>query len=233
MDEEAASRPAVLSPFLPSQAATIATFLAMFDCEPLGPEDVLLDIGCGDGRVLVAAVLATGCRGVGVDVSPDCIAAAQRMTDEEAALRPGDSGLSGRLTWICEDLAQRPQLLVDIARDHGATVAFLYIYPSLLEVLRPSLEELSRTAVRRPAGHLKEAGSKVDRADPPVTPARADGTIGASTTARRERGAVKIFTAGYHMDGWSASVVSVAPSDPAAGPNASEVEIRLLEQIFA
>ena len=35
----------------------------------VGHDTLILDLGCGDGRVLTAAALARGCRGVGVDIS--------------------------------------------------------------------------------------------------------------------------------------------------------------------
>ena len=56
--------------------------------ELLREGDVVLDVGCGDGRVLVAASRLTGCRGVGVDVSPQCVEAARAMARlEEQQLR--------------------------------------------------------------------------------------------------------------------------------------------------
>lgn len=35
----------------------------------VGPGDVILDLGCGDGRVLVTMAKVIGCRGIGVDIS--------------------------------------------------------------------------------------------------------------------------------------------------------------------
>ena len=36
----------------------------------VGPQDVLYDLGCGDGRIVIAAAQAFGTRGVGVDIDP-------------------------------------------------------------------------------------------------------------------------------------------------------------------
>lgn len=55
------------------------------DFLPLVPGDVLLDIGCGDGRVLVAACLKYGCKGIGIDISKECLEAAESMASAESA----------------------------------------------------------------------------------------------------------------------------------------------------
>jgi len=87
---------ALLSPYLPSRARSIAEFLQIV---PLSEEDVLLDIGCGDGRVALACRTATGCGTVGVDVSPLCIAAAVQA--EEQLL---EKGAEGKCVWILGDV---------------------------------------------------------------------------------------------------------------------------------
>jgi len=88
-DEPSAVKPAILSPFLPSQAATIETLFIMLESSGrrLKSSDCILDIGCGDGRVLVAACQRFGCRGIGIDVSPSCIGAAMAMVKSEDDLR--------------------------------------------------------------------------------------------------------------------------------------------------
>jgi SAM-dependent methyltransferase len=68
------------SPYVPSQAARIAEFLSFAE---LNASDVLLDIGCGDGRVCVAAAALLSCRSIGMDVSPPCIAMAKQIAQEE------------------------------------------------------------------------------------------------------------------------------------------------------
>jgi SAM-dependent methyltransferase len=68
------------SPYVPSQANRIAEFLSFAE---LKASDVLLDIGCGDGRVCVAAAASVSCRSIGMDVSPPCIAMAKLIAQEE------------------------------------------------------------------------------------------------------------------------------------------------------
>lgn len=45
------------------------SFLDPLKTTGLTPDDVVLDIGSGDGRVLVTAAKMLGCRGIGIDVS--------------------------------------------------------------------------------------------------------------------------------------------------------------------
>ena len=77
----------ILSPFLPSSSSHIQAlkdiagsnliprthFLSltchMFNLIELTSEDIILDIGCGDGRVLISLCKAIGCRGLGLDIS--------------------------------------------------------------------------------------------------------------------------------------------------------------------
>lgn len=40
--------------------------------EDIQQDDVILDVGCGDGRVLVTMAKVLGCRGIGIDISQVC-----------------------------------------------------------------------------------------------------------------------------------------------------------------
>jgi len=50
----------------------------------VGPRDVVYDLGCGDGRIVIAAARQFGARGVGIDLDPNLIRSAR-----EAAAREG------------------------------------------------------------------------------------------------------------------------------------------------
>ena len=43
---------------------------AMLEAAKVGPGDVVYDLGCGDGRIVIAAAQRYGARGVGVDLDP-------------------------------------------------------------------------------------------------------------------------------------------------------------------
>ncbi|NIR35472.1 MAG: methyltransferase domain-containing protein, partial [Actinobacteria bacterium] len=55
-----------LGPFLSTPASLLEPLLEVADP---GPDDVVVDLGCGDGRLVVAAASAFGCRSVGVESS--------------------------------------------------------------------------------------------------------------------------------------------------------------------
>mmetsp|Transcript_13221 Transcript_13221/g.21903 ORF Transcript_13221/g.21903 Transcript_13221/m.21903 type:complete len:246 (-) Transcript_13221:168-905(-) len=125
-----------LSPYVPSQAERIDAFCHWVK---LDSSDVLLDIGCGDGRVCVAASKLTGCTSIGLDVSPPCISMAKQVAQEE------------ELENVCQfyeaDATIDPDLLLSDSSPIASilkrvTVVYLYTYPTLLIKLVPLLEML-------------------------------------------------------------------------------------------
>jgi len=86
-------------------------------------KDVVYDLGCGDGRIVIAAAKEFGARGVGIDIDP------QRI--EDSIRNAKAAGVSDRVRFIEGDLFE-----ADI-RD--ATVVTLFLWPSLNLKLRPKL----------------------------------------------------------------------------------------------
>ena len=85
--------------------------------------DVVYDLGCGDGRIVIAAAKQFGARGVGIDIDP------QRIAESNDNARK--AGVTAMVTFREEDLFE-----VDF-RD--ATVVTLFLWPSLNLKLRPKL----------------------------------------------------------------------------------------------
>jgi SAM-dependent methyltransferase len=94
----------------------------MLEVAGVGDGDVVYDLGCGDGRIVIAAALR-GARGVGVDIDPRRV--------QEATANAQASGVADRVTIVEQDL-----FLTDL-RD--ATVVTLYLLPELNRKLRPKL----------------------------------------------------------------------------------------------
>jgi len=91
-------------------------------------EDVLYDLGCGDGRIVITAVKEMGCRGVGIDIDPIRIKESQENAIE--------AGVSDRVEFILSDLFE-----ADISQ---ANVVTLYLLSKVNLRLRPKLfRELS------------------------------------------------------------------------------------------
>lgn len=111
-----------LAPYVPTPKAVVDK---MLDMAGLGPDDVLYDIGCGDGRIVVAAALRFRTRGVGIDIDPERI----RESRENAA----KAGVNKLVRFLEEDATK-----TDIS---PATVVTLYLLPESNELLRPKLEK--------------------------------------------------------------------------------------------
>jgi precorrin-6B methylase 2 len=86
-------------------------------------DDVVYDLGCGDGRVVVTAAKTYGARGVGIDIDPQRIAEARENVKK--------AGVEDRVKIIEGDLFQ-----TDLS---PATVVTLYLLPSLNLKLKPKL----------------------------------------------------------------------------------------------
>lgn len=106
--------------FLPSAAEVVTRMLAMARVQT---DDVVFDLGCGDGRVVIAAVKAHGARGVCVEIDPSLITASQRNADT--------AGVRDRIEFRQADLFE-----TDL---HTASVVALYLSPALNLRLRPKL----------------------------------------------------------------------------------------------
>lgn len=111
------------APFVPSPPATVDEMLRLAG---VGPNDLVYDLGSGDGRVVIAAASRFGARGVGVEI--DGALVAQSRANAERA------GVADRVRFLRQDL-----FATDLA---PATVVTLYLSPNLNLQLRPALLRL-------------------------------------------------------------------------------------------
>lgn len=107
-------------PYVPTPPATVQR---MLELAKVGRNDVLYDLGCGDGRIVVAAAKERGARGVGVDIDPERIA--------EARANAKYAGVESRVEFREGDLFR-----MDLS---PASVVTLYLLPHLNMRLRPQL----------------------------------------------------------------------------------------------
>lgn len=114
--------------FVPTSEAVVD---AMLDMARVGPQDVVYDLGCGDGRIVVAAA-KRGARAIGVDIDPERVA--------EANANVQSAGVQNRATIKEGDLFQ-----ADI---HDATVVTLYLLEGLNTRLKPKLLQDLRPGTR-------------------------------------------------------------------------------------
>jgi hypothetical protein len=98
----------------------------MLEMAKVQKDDVIYDLGCGDGRIVVQAAKKRGCRGIGFEIVPEL---AQKGRDSAK-----ENGVSHLVTIKEEDLFK-----ADMSE---ATVLPMYLLPKMLDQLEPKLEKL-------------------------------------------------------------------------------------------
>ncbi len=98
----------------------------MLDMAKVTRDDVLYDLGCGKGAIVIEAAKKIGCRCVGYEIDPERVAAARAAVAAE--------GLSHLVR-----IEQRDIFTLDLS---PASVITLYLLPSLNVKLMPQLEKL-------------------------------------------------------------------------------------------
>src|SRR5690606_29715463 len=98
----------------------------MLELAEIDSDDVVYDLGCGDGRIVIAAAKKYGARGFGFDIDP------QRVKEARQNVR--DQGVEDLVTIEQKDLFQ-----LDLSK---ANVVTLYLLPALNVKLIPQLKRL-------------------------------------------------------------------------------------------
>jgi ubiquinone/menaquinone biosynthesis C-methylase UbiE len=107
-------------PFVPTPEKVVDR---MLEVAKVGPNDVVYDLGSGDGRIVIAAAKKHGARGVGIDIDPERV--------KEARANARSAGVSDRVEFREADLFK-----TDLSE---ATVVTLYLLSSVNLQLRPKL----------------------------------------------------------------------------------------------
>src|SRR5215472_7046572 len=80
-------------PYLPTTDQAVKAMLKLAN---VTSNDVVYDLGCGDGRIVIAAAKEFGARGVGIDINP------QRIAEANANARK--AGVQNRVKFVEDDL---------------------------------------------------------------------------------------------------------------------------------
>lgn len=107
-------------PYVPTPYDVVAKMLEMVR---ITPNDYLIDLGSGDGRIIVTAARKHGARGFGVDINPERVA--------EAEANAQKAGVTDKVAFYQRDLFQ-----TDLSQ---ATVISMYLLPRVNLELRPRL----------------------------------------------------------------------------------------------
>lgn len=95
-------------------------------CEPKS-DDYVLDLGCGDGRIIITAAKKYGCRGIGYDIDPKLINLCRKNAKRE--------GVEDLVEFVQQDIYEA-KLPTD------ATIVTMYLYPNMNLRLMPFLQTL-------------------------------------------------------------------------------------------
>jgi ubiquinone/menaquinone biosynthesis C-methylase UbiE len=113
-----AGKPDVI--YVPTPQTVVDAMLEMADVKR---DDVVYDLGSGDGRIVITAAKKYGARGVGIEIDSDLV---KRATENAKA-----EGVSDRVKFVTQDLFT--------SNISEATVVTLYLLQSINERLRPKL----------------------------------------------------------------------------------------------
>ena len=115
-----ATPPALDVPYVPTPQEVVERMLQL---AKVGKSDVLFDLGCGDGRIVVTAAKAHGARGTGIDIDPERISEARKNAEQ--------AGVTRQVNFKVADLFE-----TDVS---PASVVTLYLLPNINTRLRPQL----------------------------------------------------------------------------------------------
>jgi len=112
--------PVNAGPYVPSPTSVVADMLTLAD---VGPKDFVIDLGSGDGRIVLTAAKVFGARGFGVDINEKLV----RDANESAKIQ----GIADRASFSIQDLFK-----TDISK---ATVLTMYLLPNTVNMLKGKL----------------------------------------------------------------------------------------------
>ncbi|MDH3240666.1 MAG: class I SAM-dependent methyltransferase [Alphaproteobacteria bacterium] len=108
---------------VPYEGSEPAAMAAMMELARVGRDDFVIDLGSGDGRIVINAVKRFGARGLGVDLNAKLVDIAKR--------RAKAAGIADRARFQVQDIFE-----TDISR---ATVLTMFLYPGVVMKLRPRI----------------------------------------------------------------------------------------------
>jgi len=118
-----------IAPFVATPLPVVKQMLTLAQ---LKPGEIIYDLGCGDGRVVIMAAQEFGARGVGVEMREDLV--------KQALSKVSELGLDGRVKIVQSDFFK-----VDLAQ---ADVVTLYLTTSANDKVKPKLESELKLGAR-------------------------------------------------------------------------------------
>jgi SAM-dependent methyltransferase len=120
------------APYVPTEHAIVAAMLRLGN---VGSDDYVIDLGSGDGRILIAAARDHGARGLGVDIDP------ARIRDSNFNARA--AGVTDRVAFRRQDLFETPLGRADVLTLYLLPEINLRLRPRILAEMRPGTRVVS------------------------------------------------------------------------------------------
>lgn len=136
-------------PYVPTKFPVVEEMLNMAG---VSKTDVLYDLGCGDGRIVIGAAQKYGARGIGIDLDPE------RIRESEA--NASSAGVSDRVKFCTGDLFQADIREATVVSLYLLTTINLRLRPRLLQELRPGARVVSHNFAME--NWKPDASSEVD-----------------------------------------------------------------------
>lgn len=121
-------------PFVPTTERAVE---AMLELAKVTRNDVVYDLGCGDGRIVITAAKKYGARGVGIDINPERIAEARANAKRE--------GVEQLVKFIEQDLFEADIREASVVTLFLLSSVNLKLRPKLLAELKPGTRVVSNT----------------------------------------------------------------------------------------
>ena len=116
-------------PYVPTPQVVVD---AMLELAKVGPRDFVIDLGSGDGRIVLTAAERYSARGLGVDIDPELV----QQSNAEA----GKRGIGERVSFRQQDVMQ--------TKIDEATVVTLYLLPGMMQQLQAKFSRELRPGTR-------------------------------------------------------------------------------------
>jgi hypothetical protein len=126
------SRPKLDAPYIATDYQVVDAMLAMAEVRP---DDHVIDLGSGDGRILIAAARSHGARGLGVDIDPE------RVREAQANARA--AGVAHRVQFRRQDLFDTRLEDADVVTLYLTREVNLRLRPRILAQMRPGTRVVS------------------------------------------------------------------------------------------
>ena len=131
-DSFVGERPTLDAPYVATDLEVVDAMLGLAEVRP---GDFVVDLGSGDGRILIAAARSFGARGLGVDIDP--------ARNAEANANARDAGVAGRVSFRREDLFETPLGQADVLTLYLTQEVNLRLRPRILSQMRPGTRVVS------------------------------------------------------------------------------------------